>query len=140
MAGSNDAGVKAGGGRKPGEGPLAGGEAEVEGALGADPKVFLELGAVEGGAAAVALLPQAFGNAALAAAVQAGDVVFTLETHPLAEVQVAWARQREGAKAKLILIVGFYAEPVWDRFAAEGNIVLRRPVSVGGIVDQEKRL
>lgn len=43
-------------------------------------------------------------------------------------------------KAKLILIVGVYAEPVWDRFAAEGNVVLRRPVSVGEIVGQVKRI
>jgi NADPH2:quinone reductase len=40
---------------------------------------------------------------ALGAAVEAGNVVFSLETHPLAEVQVAWERQRAGAKAKLIL-------------------------------------
>ena len=43
-------------------------------------------------------------------------------------------------KAKLILIIGVYAEPVWDRFATEGNIVLRRPVTVGEIVQQVKRL
>jgi CheY-like chemotaxis protein len=43
-------------------------------------------------------------------------------------------------KAKLILIVRVYAEPVWDRFAAEGNIVLRRPVSVGEIVRKVKQL
>jgi CheY-like chemotaxis protein len=42
--------------------------------------------------------------------------------------------------AKLVLIVGVYAEPVWDRFATRGNVVLRRPVSVGEIVDQVKRI
>ncbi len=43
-------------------------------------------------------------------------------------------------KAKLILIVGVYAEPVWDRFATEGSIVLRRPVTVGEIVQQVRRV
>jgi len=43
-------------------------------------------------------------------------------------------------RAKLLLIVGVYAEPVWDRFASGGNILLRRPVSVGEIVEQVKRI
>lgn len=42
--------------------------------------------------------------------------------------------------AKLILIVGVYAEPGWDRFASGGNLVLRRPVSVGEIVEQVKQI
>ena len=42
--------------------------------------------------------------------------------------------------AKLVLIVGVYAEPIWDRFATGGSIVLRRPVSVGQIVEQVKRI
>ncbi|HEU5153973.1 MAG TPA: response regulator [Gemmatimonadales bacterium] len=43
-------------------------------------------------------------------------------------------------KAKLVLIVGVYAEPVWDRFARKGNVVLRRPVSVGEIVAEVRRI
>ena len=40
----------------------------------------------------------------------------------------------------LLLILGVYAEPVWDRFATGRNTLLRRPVSVGEIVEQVKRL
>ena len=41
---------------------------------------------------------------------------------------------------QLILIVGVYAEPGWDRFASGGNLVLRRPVSVGEIVEKVKQI
>lgn len=67
-------------------------------------------------------------------------VVLDLHGDEFATPETVDALLRLVPKAKLILIVGVYAEPVWDRFAAEGNIVLRRPVSVGGIVEQVKRL
>ncbi|HSR89698.1 MAG TPA: hypothetical protein VLK88_00205 [Gemmatimonadales bacterium] len=67
-------------------------------------------------------------------------VVLDLHDDKFATPETVDALLRLVPKAKLILVVGVYAEPVWDRFAAEGNLVLRRPVSVGEIVRQVKRL
>jgi len=67
-------------------------------------------------------------------------VVLDLHGDEFATPETVDALLRLVPEAKLILIVGVYAESVWDRFAAEGNVVLRRPVSVGGIVQQVKRL
>jgi len=67
-------------------------------------------------------------------------VVLDLHGDEFATPETVDALLRLAPQAKLILIVGVYAEPVWDRFVAEGSIVLRRPVSVGGIVQQVKRL
>ncbi|HTG84834.1 MAG TPA: hypothetical protein VL853_08480 [Gemmatimonadales bacterium] len=67
-------------------------------------------------------------------------VVLDLHGDEFATPETVDALLRLVPAAKLILIVGVYAEPVWDHFVAEGSIVLRRPVSVGGIVQQVKRL
>jgi DNA-binding NtrC family response regulator len=67
-------------------------------------------------------------------------VILDLHGDEFATPETVDALLRLLAGAKLILIVGVYAERVWDRFATEGNIVLRRPVTVGEIVHQVKRI
>ena len=67
-------------------------------------------------------------------------VVLDLHGDDFATPETVDALLRLVPGAKLILIIGVYAEPVWDRFATEGNIVQRRPVTVGEIVQQVKGL
>src|SRR5690606_3709687 len=79
----------------------AGTDRPMETALGADLEVFLEFGPVEHGAAAVALLPQPFGHAALAGRAGLGADV---RRHQLLQPghawrRIRWRRSREGAQS-----------------------------------------
>src|SRR5690606_12760095 len=71
--------------------PCAGADRPMEAALGADLEVLLELGSVEHGAAAVALLPQPLGHAALAGRAGIGADV---RRHQLLQPGHAWRRIR----------------------------------------------